>query len=146
MLTGKKMTEKLAKADLYLLMNIDLDFTQDGTRYFPNTESRQKFFHICRDILIENECRYEIVSGSGQDRLAAGYRALQDERLTTMTATPLTQEELREIVAVIDGLLTRDPAFNFRRIGKVRDRLINLHDAMVDEAERQTTMNGGPTP
>lgn len=67
------------RADLYLLMDVDLPFQQDGTRYFP--EQRQEFFELSLKMLRENNVQFRVISGTGIDRLTAAYTAVTDARL-----------------------------------------------------------------
>lgn len=61
-----KMEARQQQFDLYLLLTPDITFVPDNVRYFP--EKRRKFFSDMEDILSKNGCRFEIISGSGDER------------------------------------------------------------------------------
>ena len=55
-------------ADLYLLCDIDLPWVNDGTRYFPDDESRKKFHEKIEQELIDRKVNYVVVKGVGPAR------------------------------------------------------------------------------
>lgn len=55
-------------ADLYLLCDIDIPWVNDGTRYFPDDESRKKFHEKIEQELVDRGVNYAIVSGNGLER------------------------------------------------------------------------------
>lgn len=63
-------------ADLYLLMDIDLPFVNDGLRVYGQPQDRQRFFDLSKDVLVEREVRWALVSGSGEARLASALAAI----------------------------------------------------------------------
>lgn len=63
-------------ADLYLLLDIDLPWVEDGTRLFGSTAARQRFFDLSRAELERRVLPYVLISGRGPDRLAAALDAL----------------------------------------------------------------------
>jgi nicotinamide mononucleotide transporter len=54
--------------DLYLLCDIDLPWTADEMREYPDEKPRQELFAIYKDILINQNTPWGIVSGSGAER------------------------------------------------------------------------------
>jgi len=56
-------------ADLYLLLDIDLPFVDDGLRLYGSGEDRRRFFDLCRAELERRGLRWALVSGSGEARL-----------------------------------------------------------------------------
>lgn len=80
MLTGKRhewFDSFKDYADLYVLCDIDIPWVDDGTRYFKDQPTRQKFFNICEKELIDREVNYVIVSGSVQQRMLQVNRAVR---------------------------------------------------------------------
>lgn len=72
MLTGSSsayLKQETPLADLYLLLDIDVPWEQDGTRYFDD-DHRQKFMHLCLQILQERGANYEVISGTWEEREA----------------------------------------------------------------------------
>jgi NadR type nicotinamide-nucleotide adenylyltransferase len=65
------------RADLYLLMDTDLPWTNDLARD-PSDESREDLFDAFRATLDEFEMRWEIVSGVGEVRWEAVWEAVQE--------------------------------------------------------------------
>lgn len=64
-------------ADLYLLLDIDLPWIDDGTRMFGSAAERKRFFELSRGELDRRGVRYAIVGGQGPDRLAAALGAIE---------------------------------------------------------------------
>jgi nicotinamide riboside kinase len=54
--------------DLYLLCDIDLVWTPDEMREYPDEKPRQELFAIYKDILINQNTPWGIVSGAGDQR------------------------------------------------------------------------------
>lgn len=54
-------------ADLYVLCDVEIPWKDDGTRYFPKQEDRQRFFELCEKTLIERKVKF--VYASGYNRL-----------------------------------------------------------------------------
>ena len=54
--------------DLYLLCDIDLAWTPDEMREYPDEKPRQELFAIYKDILINQNTPWGIVSGAGDER------------------------------------------------------------------------------
>jgi nicotinamide riboside kinase len=59
----------IRKYDLYLLCNIDLPWVEDELREYPDLESREKLYHIYKDILINQEVPWAEISGNYDHRL-----------------------------------------------------------------------------
>ena len=56
------------KYDLYLLCDIDLPWSPDEMREYPDEKPRQELFAIYKDILINQDTPWGIVSGTGNQR------------------------------------------------------------------------------
>ena len=54
--------------DLYLLCDIDLPWSADEMREYPDEKPRQELFAIYKDILINQNTPWGIVSGAGDER------------------------------------------------------------------------------
>jgi NadR type nicotinamide-nucleotide adenylyltransferase len=63
-------------ADLYLLMDIDLPFVDDGLRVYEKPEDRQRFFDLSQAVLEERRVRWALVNGDGDMRLKAALKAI----------------------------------------------------------------------
>lgn len=57
------------KYDLYLLCNIDLPWEYQEMREYPDLESRQRLFHMYKDLLVNQHVPWNIISGSDKQRL-----------------------------------------------------------------------------
>jgi len=57
------------KYDFYLLCNVDLPWAPDEMREYPDEKPRQELFSIYKDLLINQNIPWGIVSGIHQDRL-----------------------------------------------------------------------------
>lgn len=55
--------------DFYLLCDIDLPWTADEMREYPDPKPRQELFQIYKDILVNQNVPWGIVSGIGDDRI-----------------------------------------------------------------------------
>ncbi|MCG2613035.1 ATP-binding protein [Terrimonas sp. NA20] len=64
------------KYDLYLLCNVDLPWTQDELREYPDLETRQKLYNIYKDIMINQSTPWVDISGNYEDRLAIAISAV----------------------------------------------------------------------
>lgn len=63
--------------DLYLLCNIDLPWSPDPLREYPNPEPRKQLFRIYQDILINQSTPWATISGEDPDvRLQAAINAV----------------------------------------------------------------------
>lgn len=62
----EKINER--KYDAYLLCDIDLPWTADEMREYPNEEPRKELFTIYKELLINQKTPWGIVSGTGETR------------------------------------------------------------------------------
>ena len=62
--------------DLYLLCNIDLPWSPDPLREYPNPEPRKQLFRIYHDILINQSTPWAVISGDWDERLQAAITAV----------------------------------------------------------------------
>ncbi|MCW5714933.1 MAG: AAA family ATPase [Bauldia sp.] len=56
-------------ADFYLLTDIDVPWTDDGTRYYPAPADRQRFMAACERVLVEASVPFVRLGGSPDERL-----------------------------------------------------------------------------
>jgi NadR type nicotinamide-nucleotide adenylyltransferase len=66
------------KYDLYLLCNTDLPWVKDELREYPDLETRAKLFNIYKDILINQDTPWTLISGTGEERLRAAIEAIDN--------------------------------------------------------------------
>jgi NadR type nicotinamide-nucleotide adenylyltransferase len=64
-------------ADLYLLLDIDLPWIEDGTRLFGTAEARQRFFDLSKAELERRGVRWALVGGQGETRYANALAAVR---------------------------------------------------------------------
>lgn len=64
------------KADLYLLMEPDLPWFDDGTRYFADSADRHRFAAIVEQVLVDAGVPFARVAGHGPARLEAARAAI----------------------------------------------------------------------
>jgi nicotinamide riboside kinase len=64
-------------ADLYLLLDIDLPFHDDGLRLYGGVAERKRFFDLCRDELGRRGVVWALVSGTGEARLESALAAIR---------------------------------------------------------------------
>jgi NadR type nicotinamide-nucleotide adenylyltransferase len=64
--------------DLYLLCNTDLPWTKDELREYPDPETRQKLYHIYKDIMINQAVLWAEISGNDEERLQNAIIAVND--------------------------------------------------------------------
>ena len=78
MLLGEVPEELLRqrKADLYLLLEPDLPWVDDGTRFFATAAEQARFAEITERILEASGVRFERVGGTGEDRVAQAEAAI----------------------------------------------------------------------
>lgn len=80
MLIGERqpwMSGTLDAADLYLLTDIDFDWVDDGTRYFPDMERRRLFHARCERELTERKLPFVRIGGAPDERLHAAIGAVR---------------------------------------------------------------------
>ncbi|MBS1597109.1 MAG: ATP-binding protein [Bacteroidetes bacterium] len=66
------------KYDLYLLCSTDLPWAPDVLREYPDLESREKLFHIYKDILINQNVPWIEVTGNHEERLKKAIKAASE--------------------------------------------------------------------
>lgn len=64
-------------ADLYLLLDIDLPFIDDGLRVYARPEERRHFFELCKAELDQRGVRYALIQGEGEERFKAALQAIR---------------------------------------------------------------------
>jgi NadR type nicotinamide-nucleotide adenylyltransferase len=57
------------KYDTYLLCNTDLPWVADELREYPDLESRERLFHIYKDLMINQSTPWAEISGDYEQRL-----------------------------------------------------------------------------
>ena len=79
MLTGKKSNwiDEIELADLYLFLDVDIDWVDDGTRYFAQRRQQLKFKSKCLDILNQTGAKHVVISGNFDERRAAAVTATE---------------------------------------------------------------------
>lgn len=60
--------------DKYLLCNVDLPWVQDGMREYPDIQTRQRLFKMYKDLLINSNEKWAVVSGAPHERLQTAIR------------------------------------------------------------------------
>jgi NadR type nicotinamide-nucleotide adenylyltransferase len=63
-------------ADLYLLLDIDLLFVNDGLRVYAKADERRHFFELCEAELNGRGVSYELIQGEGEARFASALAAV----------------------------------------------------------------------
>jgi NadR type nicotinamide-nucleotide adenylyltransferase len=63
-------------ADLYLLLDIDLPWLDDGLRVYGSAEARARFFALSRAELDRRAVAYEVISGRGEARFDRALAAI----------------------------------------------------------------------
>jgi NadR type nicotinamide-nucleotide adenylyltransferase len=68
----KWINDQIAKRkyDLYLLCNIDLPWVKDELREYPDLQTREKLYHIYKDLLMNQSVPWVDISGDYDERLA----------------------------------------------------------------------------
>ena len=66
------------KYDLYLLCNIDLPWTRDELREYPDLATRQTLYYIYKDIMINQSVPWVDISGSYDERLQKAVAAVNN--------------------------------------------------------------------
>ena len=68
-------------ADLYLLLDIDMPWVDDGTRFFGDEERRRRFFDLSRAELERRGLSYRIIGGPAEQRLERALEAISEAEL-----------------------------------------------------------------
>ena len=63
-------------ADLYLLLDIDLPWVDDGTRFFGGAASRRRFFDLSRAELDRRGLPYAVIGGPAEERFQRALAAI----------------------------------------------------------------------
>lgn len=63
-------------ADLYLLLDIDLPFVDDGLRVYAATDDRRHFFDLCKAELEARGVAFALIRGEGDARFSAALDAI----------------------------------------------------------------------
>lgn len=63
-------------ADLYLLLDIDLPFVDDGLRVYAKPDERRHFFGLCRTVLERRNVPFSLIRGEGDARFGAALEAI----------------------------------------------------------------------
>jgi NadR type nicotinamide-nucleotide adenylyltransferase len=66
----------IRRYDLYLLCNIDLPWTKDELREYPDLKTRKTLFNYYKDIAINCNTPWALVSGIGEERLQSAIDAI----------------------------------------------------------------------
>lgn len=66
------------KYDLYLLCNTDLPWVKDELREYPDLETRQKLFHIYKDIMKNQDVPWYEIGGNHKKRLQKAIEAVDN--------------------------------------------------------------------
>lgn len=69
------------KYDLYLLCNIDLPWTKDELREYPDLDTRKTLFRMYKDLLVNQSTPWALVQGTGTNRLHSAIRAIDQVML-----------------------------------------------------------------
>jgi NadR type nicotinamide-nucleotide adenylyltransferase len=64
--------------DLYFLCNVDLPWTHDELREYPDLETRQKLYEIYKNIMTNQTVPCIEISGDSEERFATAVRAVDD--------------------------------------------------------------------
>jgi nicotinamide riboside kinase len=62
--------------DLYLLCNIDIPWSPDVLREYPNPRPRQELFRMYHDILVNQPTPWAFISGDNDERLQSAINAV----------------------------------------------------------------------
>ena len=62
--------------DLYLLCNIDLPWTHDPLREYPDREPREQLFRMYKDLMVNQSTRWVEISGGYEERLQKAVAAI----------------------------------------------------------------------
>lgn len=71
-------SHEIELADLYLLMDIDVPWIDDGMRVFGKEEERQRFFDLCRQELENRGANYITLSGDWYTRKEQAVEAVDE--------------------------------------------------------------------
>ncbi len=63
--------------DLYLLCNTDLPWVKDELREYPDLETRERLYHIYKDIMINQHTPWADISGDYDERFEKAKKAVE---------------------------------------------------------------------
>ena len=66
------------KYDLYLLCNTDLPWVKDELREYPDLKTRDRLYHIYKDIMINQSTPWVDISGDHDERLEKAIKAVDE--------------------------------------------------------------------
>jgi nicotinamide riboside kinase len=66
------------KYDLYLLCDVDLPWTQDGLREYPDLETRTKLFQKYKVIMESQSTPWILINGNTEERLLKATTAVDE--------------------------------------------------------------------
>lgn len=64
------------KYDLYLLCNTDLPWIKDELREYPDLKTRDRLYHIYKDIMINQSTPWVDINGNSEERLQKSIKAI----------------------------------------------------------------------
>lgn len=64
------------KYQLYLLCNVDLPWTKDELREYPDLETREKLYHMYKDLMINQDTAWVEICGNYEERLQKAINAV----------------------------------------------------------------------
>ena len=67
------------KYDLYLLCNTDLPWIKDELREYPDLETRERLYHIYRDIMINQDTPWAGISGDYDERFENAKNVVREQ-------------------------------------------------------------------
>jgi nicotinamide riboside kinase len=73
------------KADLYLLLEPDVPWVDDGTRYFATNDQRARFSQLVEQVLVDSGVPFVRLSGSWDERLEAAIAAIMEHTQLSRT-------------------------------------------------------------
>jgi nicotinamide riboside kinase len=68
---------------MYLLCDIDLPWTSDEMREYPDELPRKELFLIYKDLLVNQTTPWAIISGLGDDRINNAIQLIEKQFATT---------------------------------------------------------------
>jgi NadR type nicotinamide-nucleotide adenylyltransferase len=66
------------KYDAYLLCNTDLPWVADELREYPDLKSRERLYHMYKDIMINQQTPWFDITGNYEERLRKGILAVEE--------------------------------------------------------------------
>lgn len=78
----KNEISRKVKYDLYILLKIDCDAVQDGTRSFLENDTRIKQYNIIKNILVSNNCNFVEIGGDWENRFIESIKIIDESFLS----------------------------------------------------------------